>query len=342
MPDLAIRHNVASARHLIRAARAHGARLAACLADTGISAETIESPAAEITAEQELRLIRNVVRALPKVPGLALEVGMQYQLTDFGIWGYALISSRNLREAMRLALRYLDLSYIFGDLQFEEAGKEARLRFDYSRIPTDIRQFLLERDAAAVFVVAQQAFPGAQPLRRLCFEFRKPPYAKQIQRLTGIAPEYGAAQTMAVLDAKVLNEPLPQANEATLRMCEAECRRLLARRRTRTGISAKVRDFMLRQPGSTADMEAAAAELHMTARTLRRHLEAEGTTYRALREEVLKMLAEEFLGTARMKLDEVAERLGYADAAAFSHAFKRWNGVAPGEFRGGAQLPQAD
>jgi AraC-like DNA-binding protein len=34
-----------------------------------------------------------------------------------------------------------------------------------------------------------------------------------------------------------------------------------------------------------------------------------------------------------MKLAEVAERLGYSDAAAFSHAFKRWKGVTPGAAR---------
>lgn len=317
----------------MRIATAHGAALATCLEDTGISPDAINSSEAEITAEQELRLIRNVVRALPDVPGLALEVGAQYQLTDFGIWGYALISSHNLREAMRLALRYLDLSYIFGELEFEDIGKEARLRFDYGAIPADIRQFLLERDAAAIFMVAQQAYPGARPLRRLCFEFPKPSYAKRLKNLTGITPEFDAEVTMAVLDAKVLDEPLPQANPATLRMCEAECRKLLARRRVRSGVSARVRDSILRQPGRATDMDAVANKLHMTARTLRRHLDQEGTTFRALREEVLKMLAEEFLGTARMKLEEVAERLGYADAAAFSHAFKRWNGVAPGEFR---------
>ncbi len=334
MPDLGIRHNVVSARHLVRIVTARGAALATCLEDTGISPDAINSVEAEITAEQELRLIRNVVRALPDVQSLALEVGAQYQLTDFGIWGYALISSHNLREAMRLALRYLDLSYIFGELEFEDFGKEAWLRFDYSAIPADIRQFLLERDAAAIFMVAQQAYPGARPLRRLCFEFPKPPYAKRIKSLTGITPEYGAATTMAVLDAKVLDKALPQANPATLRMCEAECRKLLARRRARSGVSARVRDSILRQPGQASDMDAVATELHMTARTLRRHLDREGTTFRALREEVLKMLAEEFLGTARMKLEDVAERLGYADAAAFSHAFKRWNGIAPGGFRG--------
>lgn len=116
-------------------------------------------------------------------------------------------------------------------------------------------------------------------------------------------------------------------------MCEAECQKLLERRRARSGISSRVRDIILRQPGQAADMEAVAAELCMTSRTLRRHLADEGTSFRALRDEVLMTLAEELIGTARMKLSDVAERLGYSDAAAFSHAFKRWKGVTPGAAR---------
>jgi AraC-like DNA-binding protein len=334
MPDLGIRHSLASVRHLVRAATDRGAALDACLEGTGIRPEHIGSTDAEITAEQELRVIRNVQKALPEARDLAFEVGMQYQLTDFGIWGYALISSSSLREAMKLSLRYLDLSYIFGELIFEEIEKEERLRFDYGAIPADIRQFLLERDVAAIYSVSQQVYPNARSVRHMYFGFPAPPYADRLRVLLGIPLDYDAPDTVAVLDPKVLDEPLPQANEATLRMCEAECRKLLARRRARSGVSAKVRDFILRQPNGSSDMDSVAAELHMTARTLRRHLADEGTTFRALREEVLLMLAEELLGTARMKLDEVAERLGYADAAAFSHAFKRWSGVAPGEFRG--------
>ena len=57
----------------------------------------------------------------------------------------------------------------------------------------------------------------------------------------------------------------------------------------------------------------------------RRHLAAEGTTFRLLVDEVRGALAEEML-SHRMSVAEVAERLGYAEVASFSHAFKRWKG----------------
>src|SRR5215468_8007526 len=72
-------------------------------------------------------------------------------------------------------------------------------------------------------------------------------------------------------------------------------------------------------------MPAVAAALGMASRSLHRHLAAEGTTFRLLIDEVRSALAEEML-SHRMSVAEVAERLGYAKAASFSHAFKRRRG----------------
>ena len=335
MPDWSIPHGIAGARHLVEVAQSRGATLAACLEGTGINPVTIDDSEAEIAPEQELRIIRNVAAALPQVPGLALDVGLRYHLTDFGIWGYALFSSRSLREALLLGLRYLDLSAIFGELNYQEKGDEAYLRLDYSKVPAEVRQFLIERDTAAILRVQRLIDPRPAPPLRVYFEFPKPAYAARFYELFGKMTEFGAGKTLLVLDRKVADQPLPQANEATARMCEAECQKLLARRRARSGISAWVRDIILRQPAQAADMEVVAKELCMTSRTLRRHLADQGTSFRALRDEVLMTLAEELIGTARMKLAEVAERLGYSDAAAFSHAFKRWKGVTPGAARTG-------
>ena len=52
-----------------------------------------------------------------------------------------------------------------------------------------------------------------------------------------------------------------------------------------------------------------------------------------LADEVRKALAIELLTKAGLKLDEIAGRLGYADAGSFIHAFKRWTGESPTQFR---------
>jgi len=76
-----------------------------------------------------------------------------------------------------------------------------------------------------------------------------------------------------------------------------------------------------------------ASELALTTRTLHRQLKDEGTSWRQLRDEVRFTMAQQWLATGNIQLDEIAERLGFSDAANFSHAFKRWQGVSPSRYR---------
>jgi hypothetical protein len=43
----------------------------------------------------------------------------------------------------------------------------------------------------------------------------------------------------------------------------------------------------------------------------------------------------ELLENTRMSIDQVAERVGFADATSFRKAFKKWTGGAPSDFRSG-------
>jgi AraC-like DNA-binding protein len=149
----------------------------------------------------------------------------------------------------------------------------------------------------------------------------------------GVMPAFGQDVNAVHFERAWLDAPLPQANERTAQLCEAQCRDLLDRRRARTGWSARVRDELLRQPSAAPSMESVAERLHMTVRTLHRKLADEQTSFRALLDEVRGSLAEELLASPGLSVKEIAERLGYAEPSSFIHAFKRWKGVPPRAFR---------
>jgi AraC-like DNA-binding protein len=80
-----------------------------------------------------------------------------------------------------------------------------------------------------------------------------------------------------------------------------------------------------------------AAELSGTSvRTLQRQLTEAGCNYRDVVQRVRFETARELLKEPEGKLVDIACVLGYADQAHFTRAFRRWTGVAPGEYR--AQL----
>ncbi len=311
----------------------HGLSLAACLEGTGVTPAQLADPAAVVGAHQELSLVRNLVRRLGHVEGLGLEAGVRYHFTAYGILGFAIISSRDLRSAMDVALRYLNLTYAYNHISGEESGGEMRLLFEDDAIPEDVRQFLLERDAAAAFTLQREMFSQVLVPRALRLRGPRPSHAERYTRLFGVEPQFGAARNEVALDAALLDAPLPQANESSRRMAEEQCRQLLAARKVRSGLAERVRDRILRQPGQMPQMNAVAGELLLTPRTLRRRLLEEGTSYKALTDEVRETLAEELLSAAKLSVEQIAERLGYSEAASFIHAFKRWKGRPPHRYR---------
>ena len=82
-------------------------------------------------------------------------------------------------------------------------------------------------------------------------------------------------------------------------------------------------------------MPAAAAAMGLSTRTLRRRLANEGTSYRVELEGLRRELAARYLADTGLSVSETAARLGYADVAAFGHAFRRWYGQSPGRWQRG-------
>ncbi|GAB2655007.1 AraC family transcriptional regulator [Nocardia goodfellowii] len=328
---------IASVALMVGYADEHGVPSARMLAGTGLSESTLRNPDAQIDAHLELAVIRNLVRELAGVPALGVEVGRRYRITTFGIFGFACVSSPTLGEAIAFALRYLELSFTFCLPVAEWNAGEFVAWVHDEAVPADVRQFLVERDVTAMNQVMGDLLGAPLPLARAEFRFPEPPYADRIQQVTGIPPRFGRPHNLFALDPAVLEQPLPQANKHTWAMCLAQCRALVDRRRARTGIAAQVRELLV--PGGAdgfcapPGIDSVASRLNMSTRTLRRHLDGAGTSYRALLDEVRRALAEEMLTATPLSVSDVAIRLGYAESSTFIYAFKRWTGSTPAAYR---------
>ena len=141
-------HPVVISQVMINLASRYGVDSATCLLGTGIEEADLRDADALITREQEMRLVENLMLALPHVPALGFELGLQYNVSTFGIWGFALRSSRTLREAMQRAVRYLPLSTAYCRFSLVDDAHGFGWVVDPEPVPRHLRQFLLERDTA--------------------------------------------------------------------------------------------------------------------------------------------------------------------------------------------------
>ncbi|MGN6781479.1 MAG: AraC family transcriptional regulator ligand-binding domain-containing protein [Marmoricola sp.] len=307
------------------------------LSGTGLGEGEVLDPQGLVAARQELRVVRNLCGALGNPAGLGLEVGARYHATAFGILGYALLSSRTVLEAVNLALRFLDLSFIFCAPSVEVGEGVVRVSLDDAALPQDVGRFLAERDLAAICTVLGDLVPGGVRLSSVDVAFPRGD-GRTLADLLGASAgaavvRHGRPVTALAFPASELDRTLPQGNPQAVALAEALCRDAVSRRRDRGDLVHEVRVLLTQHVARGTSMEEVARALAMSQRTLRRRLAAAGTSYQRLLEEVRSSLARELLATGVLSVEDVAQRLGYAEASTFIVAFSRWQGTTPARYR---------
>lgn len=327
-----ILHPVAICHVMINFGAAHGVDKATCLSGTGISEDKLAEEEAFIERAQELRLIENLILALPDEPALGFKLGLQYNIATFGVWGFALRTCRTLRDAISVALRYLPLSTAYCKIRKLEFAGHFGVEFEPEAIPAQVRQFLLERDmATGSNIFKELSLSGASSLR-LELKGAPPSYADAFQALVGIDPIFNSARNALLVSVQDVDKPLPTYDSQLVQLMQNQCKQQLNLRQ-QTGTAGQVRQMILGRLGLVASLDEVAAALAMSPRSLRRKLDSEGTNFKELLDTERQLSAQQLLTNSDMKIEELAFHLGYTDAASFARAFRRWQGCSPGEYR---------
>ncbi len=319
---------VGSIALLVAAGADEGVPVATLLRGSGLGTRDLEDHQREVTAQQELRVVRNLVTAAPHLSGA--RVGVRYHVSTFGPLGFALLSSPTMGAAANLAFRFLDLSFAFCVFSARIEGDVAVVALDDRDLPADVGRFLVERDLSAIWTVLREIAGGSPRLSSVDLPY--PAADVEGHRAAfGVRPRWDAPGGRAELriDAAWMGHPLPQANPHALALAEALCRDLVATRRSRTGVVEQVRILVAQRLGDGAPMGEVATALGLSERSLRRRLAEAGTSYRAVLDEVRRGVAEDLLGDRGLKVDDIARQLGYAEATSFGAAYRRWTGRSP-------------
>lgn len=308
-----------------------GVDVGALLRGSGITPRSLADPDELLEAQQEIAVIRNLLDAFDNRPGLGIELGRLYHLTAYGYFGYLLAACSSVRETVRYGLRYTLLTFAFSTMtaHLREPGQYV-LGMAADDVPEDIRRFVVERDVAATVQIQREVFPGPNrvPLRevRLPFkidETRRPAvYRDHFQ----VPVSFGRPRAELVFDVRYLDQVPPMANTHTALVMIEQCERIRTERLHCTGVSAQVRAHLLDRDSLDISLEDVAERLHYAPRTLRRRLANEGTTFRAILDEVRRGVAENLLRDPSIPRYEIAQLLGYQDWSSFLRARRRWQG----------------
>jgi AraC-like DNA-binding protein len=173
------------------------------------------------------------------------------------------------------------------------------------------------------------------PLTWAEFAHPRPPYAQEYAVMYSQRLRFDADRTRIRFDAAQLDAPIVQ-DETTLRkFLQTAPQSVFLKYKNEDGWNARLRRRLRGHIGGTdwPRLEDVAREFHVAPTTLRRRLEAEGTSYQAVKDDLRRDAAVHHLCGTRLSIAEIAATLGFQETSAFHRAFKRWSGVQPGEYR---------
>ena len=299
-----------------------------CLKNTGIKADQAE----DITLAQELSFYKNIAAQNFDYP-IGLEIGSEYTIENYGIWGLAIMSAETLAASIQIAQQFQSLTYTFFRYSITLEGDTAFIELHPLGDFKECLDILADRDISATLMILNQVVGRKLPLKHIELMGSSERHAEAYRDHYGCEVSFGADRYVISLDSALLNLTPPQADEETAKFCEQQCRLLVRKLRSTALYEDRIRQRLLLSREQFPDINDIAEELGLSYRSLRRQLQKEGTSYRLILNSVRYELSKDLLKDRNIPIAEIANRLGFSEPGNFSHAFKQWSQVSPREYR---------
>ena len=255
---------------------------------------------------------------------------------SYALLSRAVLGAGTLERALKQLLRgmALFLDDVRGELVVG-AAEQASIRIHNGIADPAARRFADETFLVMVYGLASWLIGRRIPLRAAEFGFARPAHAAEYTLMFSEHLRFDANGTTLHFDAPLLAAPLVQ-NAATLKAFLRDApQSVFLKYKNPDSWTARLRRRLRGCVGQDAwpTLEDLARELHLAPTTLRRRLEAEGTSYQRIKDQLRLDLAIDQLSRTDRPGADIGLQLGFGDASAFYRAFKRWSGVQPGEYR---------
>jgi AraC-like DNA-binding protein len=161
-----------------------------------------------------------------------------------------------------------------------------------------------------------------------------PPHAAEYLLIYGVLPVFEAPRAAITFSSRYLSAPVVRSEDELIEFIRTSPNDLLFRQDYQPTTSARVRKMIERRKADEAvTVDDIAKRLSVSAQHLRRLLREEGTSFREIREEILRDEAIASLVRGGESVEDLSDRLGFSEPSAFRRAFRRWTGNPPGSYR---------
>jgi AraC-like DNA-binding protein len=302
---------------------------ASVVALAGVNPDLLRDPENSLSFNDFGRLVEVCV-AETGCEHFGLLVGQRSAVTHLGLVGRLMQNAPTLKDAI-LDLCKNQKRYVRGAIAYLLIQNETAFWGYTVHYPAMRAIEQISEGAMAVASSMMSELVGIPP-DAILMARRTPDDVAPYRQCFGCTPTFNAQQYAAVFPAALLTHPVRGADRELRRILEKSVANYWAVKQPSIAQSAiRILHALVVSPDAT--LERVASELSMHPRTLNRRLEADGTSFRALVNEARFSVSRQLLSGTKMDVADISLALGYADPSGFTHAFHRWSGMAPIEWR---------
>lgn len=311
--------------------RSLGADPVKVFADARVDLDLFDDPDQLISFAARGRLLGQCVAATG-CRHFGLLAGQRNRLHHLGLVGLLVKYSPDVGSALRSLIRHFHLRAHGAAITLAQDGDVAALGFEPYERQSEALEQLVEGALAFQFNILRELCGPDWAPSEVRFAHAEPQYTAPLRRAFRCPLSFDAGRNALLFDASWLAHRMPTDDPPLRKLLQGQIDALEVAHGD--DLPAQVRSVLrsaLLTQHAQADEVAALFSMH--SRTLARRLEAHGTRFQALVDEVRFEIARQMLEQSAMDVREIAELLGYADASALTRAFRRWSGDTPARWR---------
>jgi len=311
--------------------RSLGADPVALMAEIGLDLKVFDNPDNRISFVARGKLMSHCATRTA-CPHFGLLVGRQAGLQSFGLLGLLVKSAPDVGTALRNLVRYFHLQVRGATVELMVDGDLAVFRYSIYHPGADGTDQVGDGAIAIACNIMRELCGSDWMPIEVRLAHQKPKDVNPFRQFFRAPLRFDAEQYAVLFSATWLARDLPESDPELRRLVQAE----IVRFESRHGddFPEQVRSVLrsaLLTDRATADRIAALFSIQR--RTLVRRLSAFGTNFQEVADEVRFEIARQLLEDTAMDMAQIAAVLGYANASAFTRAFRRWSDTTPARWR---------
>jgi len=313
--------------------REAGKGIANVASAAGLTVAEVKDPSLRLKVRTQIKVLELAARELQD-DFLGFHLARNFDLREIGLLYYVMASSNQLADALGNAERYCRINNEGVRLKFR-SDRAAVIALDYVNVDRFSDRHQIEFWLTTVVRLCRQLTNNRIAPRKVAVRHHRDGTPVEYRSFLASDIEFGADADEIVFSPQVASLPIVGADTCLNKLLRQYAEEALARQpQYRNSVRAEVERVIPQLlPHGRANTSEVARQLGLSSRTLSRSLLAEGVTFTKILEELRAALARRYLRERELPISEIAWLLGYQEFGSFTHAFKRWTGMSPNQFR---------